>query len=123
MVLLAGLALVLAAIGVYGVLSYTVSQRARELGVRMALGATRAQVVWLVLRQGLGLVGIGVALGVGGALALSRLLRHLLYSVSPLDALAFSTALVVLVVVALVATLLPALRASRMDPMVALRSE
>ena len=121
--LLAGLALGLAAIGVYGVLSYTVSQRARELGVRMALGATRAQVVWLVLRQGMGLVGMGVVLGVAGALALSRLLTRLLYGVSPLDAPAFSTALGVLLGVALAATLLPALRASRVDPMVALRAE
>ncbi|HLL00490.1 MAG TPA: FtsX-like permease family protein [Myxococcaceae bacterium] len=99
------------------------SQRARELGVRMALGATRAQVVWLVLRQGMGLVGMGVVLGLAGALALSRLLTRLLYGVSPLDAPAFSTALGVLLGVALAATLLPALRASRVDPMVALRAE
>jgi putative ABC transport system permease protein len=121
--LMAGLALVLAAMGVYGVLSYTVNQRARELGVRMALGATRAQVVWLVLRQGLGLVGVGMVLGVAGALGLTRLLTHLLYEISPLDAPAFSSALGVLLAVALVATWLPAMRASRVDIMVTLRSE
>ena len=120
--LMAGLALGLAAIGVYGVLSYMVSQRARELAVRMALGATRAQVVWLVLRQGLVPVGAGMALGVAGALGLTRLLTGLLYSVHPLDASAFIAAPGVLLAVALAATLLPALRASRVDPMVALRT-
>jgi putative ABC transport system permease protein len=121
--LMAGLALVLAAMGVYGVLSYSVNQRARELGVRMALGATRAQVVWLVLRQGLAMVAVGVAVGVAGAFGLSRLLTHLLYSVSAWDAAVFLTAPAVLVGVALVATWVPAMRASRVDPMVALRSE
>ncbi len=121
--LMAGLALVLASMGVYGVLSYTVSQRARELAVRMALGATRAQVVWLVLRQGLGPVGLGVVLGVAGAVGLTRLLTRLLYGVSPLDEAAFVGSLGVLVGVALVAMWLPAMRASRVDPMVVLRSE
>jgi predicted lysophospholipase L1 biosynthesis ABC-type transport system permease subunit len=121
--LMAGLALVLACVGVYGVLSYTVNQRARELGVRMALGATRAQVVWLVLRQGLGMVSVGVALGMAGAFGLTRLLTHLLYSVSALDPVAFIVAPGVLLGVALVATWVPAMRASRVDPMVALRSE
>ncbi|HEX8706289.1 MAG TPA: ABC transporter permease [Myxococcaceae bacterium] len=121
--LMAGLALGLAAIGVYGVLSYMVSQRARELAVRMALGATRAQVVWLVVRQGLVPVGAGMVLGVAGALGLTRLLAQLLYSVSPLDASAFIAALGVLLAVALTATLLPAVRASRVDIMETLRTE
>jgi predicted permease len=121
--LLAGLALVLAAVGIYGVLSYLVSQRTRELGVRMALGATRAEVMWLVLRQGMMTVSVGAALGVVGAFGLTRLLSHLLYSVSTLDPAAFIAAPVLLMGVALVATCPPALRASRVDPMETLRME
>ncbi|WP_224247771.1 ABC transporter permease [Hyalangium gracile] len=119
--LMAGLALVLAAVGIYGVLSYLVNQRTRELGVRLALGATRGEVVMLVLRQGLSTVGIGVALGIAGAVGLTRLMEHLLVYVSALDPVAFIAAPVVLVGVALVSTWLPARRASRVDPMVALR--
>jgi predicted permease len=121
--LMAGLALVLAAVGIYGVLSYLVSQRTREIGVRLALGASRGQVVWLVLRQGLLTVGVGVALGVAGAFALARLIEQSLYAVSPLDPLAFFVASGVLVGVALAAMGLPAWQASRVDPMVALRYE
>jgi ABC-type antimicrobial peptide transport system permease subunit len=121
--LLASLALVLASVGIYGVLSYLVSQRTQELGVRMALGATRAQVVWLVLRQGLSTVAVGAALGVIGAFGLTRLLSHLLYSVSPLDPVAFIAAPVLLMSVALLATGPPALRASRVDPMEAIRTD
>jgi ABC-type antimicrobial peptide transport system permease subunit len=120
---MAGLALVLAAVGIYGVLSYLVNQRTRELGVRLALGTTRSEVVMLVLRQGLSTVGVGVALGIAGAFGLTRLLEHLLYAVSALDPVAFVVAPVVLVGVALVSTWLPAWRASRVDPMVALRYE
>ncbi len=121
--LMAGLALVLAAVGIYGVLSYLVNQRTQEMGVRLALGGTRAQVVWLVLRQGLSTVGVGVMLGVLGAFGLTRLLEHLLYAVSPLDPLAFVVAPGGVLAVALLATWLPALRAARVDPVVALRTE
>jgi putative ABC transport system permease protein len=121
--LLAGLALLLAAVGIYGVLSYLVNQRLQELSVRLALGATPGQVVWLVLRQGMVPVVMGVAVGVAGALGLSRLLSHLLYSVSTLDPAAFVLAPLVLVGVALVAMLPPAWRASRVNPMAALRTE
>jgi ABC-type antimicrobial peptide transport system permease subunit len=121
--LMASLALVLAAVGIYGVLSYLVSQRTREIGVRLALGASRGQVVWLVLRQGLHTVGVGVTLGVAGAFALARLIEHSLYAVSPVDPAAFFVASGVLVGVALAAMGLPAWQASRVDPMVALRYE
>jgi len=121
--LLAGLALLLAAVGIYGVLSYLVSQRIQELSVRLALGATPGQVVWLVLRQGMVPVMVGVVVGVAGAFGLTRLLAHLLYSVSTLDPAAFVAAPLVLVGVALAAMLPLAWRASRVNPMVALRTE
>ncbi len=121
--LMAGLALALAAVGIYGVLSYWVNQRAREMGVRLALGATRGAVVWLVLRRGLSAVLVGVALGLAAAFKLSQLLEHELYSVSTWDPVVFVTAPAVLVAVVLVSTWLPAFRASRVDPMVTLRSE
>jgi macrolide transport system ATP-binding/permease protein len=118
---LGGLALLLAAIGLYGVMSYAVSQSARELGLRMALGADESNVWRLVMSRGLGLVAGGVLLGAAVALALTRLLGNLLYKVSPRDPLAFGGAFAVMTIAALAACFLPALRATRTDPARALR--
>lgn len=117
----AALALVLAAIGTYGILSYLVTERQQEIGIRMALGAPRGQVLWMVLRQGLLLAGLGLALGIAGALAAGRQLEHLLFGVSPTDAMTFVLVAALILVTATVACLVPALRATRIDPMVALR--
>jgi len=114
------LALALACVGLYGVMAYTVGQRTREIGLRLALGAGPGQVLRLVLRQGVGLVGAGVILGLVGALAVSRLAESLLYG-SAYDPLSFIAAPVALLAIATIATLLPARRASRVDPLVALR--
>jgi ABC-type antimicrobial peptide transport system permease subunit len=119
----AALALALGAIGVYGVVSFVVSRRTQEIGVRMALGAERGQVRVMVLRDGLGVVLPGVAIDLVGALSLSRLMKSLLYQVSPLDPLTFAVVPLVLVAVALLASLVPAARASRVDPAVPLRLE
>jgi putative ABC transport system permease protein len=117
------LALVLAAVGVYGVLSYIVSQRTREIGVRLALGAERGEIVRHIVRQAMILAATGLAIGLAGALALTSLLRTMLFEVSPTDVATFGTVAIVLTVVALAAGLVPARRASRVDPLVALRSE
>src|SRR6266481_2948176 len=114
--ILGGLAVVLAAIGLYGVMSYAVSQSTRELGLRMALGAGAPNLLRLVLSRGLALTGAGVLLGAGTALLLTRLLGNLLYQVSPRDPLAFGLAFAVIAVVSLVASFLPAWRATRTDP-------
>jgi macrolide transport system ATP-binding/permease protein len=116
-----GLALLLAAIGLYGVMSYTVSQRTRELGLRMAMGANTSNLLGLVMSHGLMLTAGGVVLGAAAALSLTRLMGNLLYDVSPRDPLAFGSALVVMVIAALAACFLPAWRAACTDPVRALR--
>ncbi|MGE5760499.1 MAG: ABC transporter permease, partial [Gemmatimonadota bacterium] len=121
--LFGGLGVLLAAIGLYGVLSYVVSQRTQELGIRIALGAARNNVLGLVLRQGLQVTLIAMALGAVGALVAGRAIASLLYGVSPHDPLVLFAVAAVLTLVALVASYLPAYRATRVDPMVALRTE
>jgi putative ABC transport system permease protein len=121
--ILGGLALLLAAIGLYGVMSYTVSQSTRELGLRMALGAHSSDLFRIVMSRGLALTAGGIFLGAAAALGLTRLLGYLLYKVSPRDPLAFGSAFLVLAIVSLVACFLPAWRATRVDPIVALRYE
>jgi ABC-type antimicrobial peptide transport system permease subunit len=116
-------AFLLAAIGVHGVLSYVVAQRTREIGIRMALGADRGSVRGMVLRQGTALAIVGLALGLLGALAISRVLSTLLYGVGARDPATFATAALLLGAVALLATYLPAGRAARVDPVEALRRE
>jgi putative ABC transport system permease protein len=115
------LALILASIGLYGVLSYAVSQRGRELGVRSALGASRANLLRRVLREGLAVTTVGVVLGIAGAAAISRLMQGALFGVTPLDPISFAMAPMVLLPVAFAACLVPALRASRVGPAEALR--
>ena len=124
--LLAGfalLALVLAGVGIYGVVAYAVGQRTSEIGIRMALGARRGDVLRLVLADGARMVVAGVAIGVAAALALTRLMSHLLYGVSPTDPLTFALVAIGLAAVALVACVLPARRAARVEPMIALRHD
>jgi ABC-type antimicrobial peptide transport system permease subunit len=118
---LGGLALILAAIGLYGVMSYAVSQSRRELGLRMALGAGPSNLLRLVMSRGLMLVAGGVLLGAAVAFGLTRLLGNLLYQVSPRDPLAFGAAFGVMTIAALAACFLPAWRATRTDPARALR--
>ena len=119
----AALSLVLAVIGIYGVMAYSVSQRTRELGIRMALGASRADVLRLVVVQAARLTLVGVVTGLVASIAASRLIASLLYDVSPTDVVTFVAVPVLLAASALAASYLPALRATRIDPMVALRYE
>jgi putative ABC transport system permease protein len=116
-------ALVLAAVGIHGVLSYAVSQRRREIGIRMALGARSADLMTLVMRQGITLAAIGLACGLAGALALTRFLGTQLFGVTPTDPGTFASVAIVLFLVALAATAAPARRAASVDPIVSLRSE
>ena len=119
----AGAALLLAAIGLYGVMGYAVSQRTREIGVRMALGARQRDVISMVVGQGMRIVLIGLAVGMIGAVGLSRLLQGFLFEIKPTDPTTFMGVSLILLLVALLACWLPARRASRVNPMVALRTE
>jgi predicted permease len=119
----AGLALLLAAVGTYGVLSYMVTERRREIGIRMALGAARSSVIALVMRQGLTAAAIGIVLGVAGAAAANRLISTLLFGVRPTDLVTFAGVIVTIAMVAAAASWLPAWRASRLDPNVVLRAD
>lgn len=119
----AGLALLLAAIGLYSVISYLVTQRTREIGIRMALGAQRGDVLRLVLKHALFLTGVGLACGVVLALAGSRLTSAMLYGVKPHDPLTYAAVVLLLAIIAMVACLVPLRRAMRVDPIVALRYE
>ena len=119
----AAIAGVLAAIGIYGVLAYAVVQRTQEIGVRMALGAERADVIRLVLRRGLVLTAAGIVLGLAGAAGLSRYLAGLLFGLTPLDVTTYAAVAVGFALVGLVASLVPARRATHVDPITALRVE
>jgi putative ABC transport system permease protein len=121
--LFAGLALSLAAVGIYGVLSYSTEQRTREIGLRMALGAQRSDVLRLIVGQGLKAVAVGIAIGLVAALALSRVMKSFLFGVTATDPLTFASVALLLIVVALTASYLPARRAAKADPMIALGRE
>jgi putative ABC transport system permease protein len=121
--ILAAIALALTAIGVYGLLSFSVARRTQEIGMRMALGASRAAVLKMVLQQGLSLVAIGLALGLAGAFAVSRSLQGLLFGVRPTDPSSFVAVAVVLLAAGFLASYFPARRATEVDPMSALRAE
>jgi len=119
----ASIALLLAAAGLYAVLAYLVSQRTRELGIRLALGAQPRNVLYLIVRHGMKLTLLGIGLGIAAALAVTRLMSGLLFAVTPTDTATFVLASSVLIIVALVACVVPARRATKVDPLVALRYE
>ena len=119
----AGFALILAAVGVYGVMSYLVTQSRHDIGLRIALGAPRNMILWLVVKQGMELAGTGIILGLIGALALTRVMASLLFGISAVDAATFSAVPVILAMIALIATYIPAWRATQVDPVTVLREE
>jgi predicted permease len=121
--LFASLALVLAMVGIYGVISYSVSQRIPEIGIRMALGATRGGILKMVIGRAMLLVGAGIAAGAAGAYGLSQYLKSLLFEVKPSDPWTYASIAILLTIVALAASMVPARRATRVDPMIALRYE
>jgi putative ABC transport system permease protein len=119
----AGMALLLAAVGIYGVISYTVTERTQEIGIRMALGAERGDVLSMVVRQALVLAAAGILIGGGGAMLLARMMRNLLFGVRPSDPLTFAAVAAVLGIVAIIAACVPGMRATRVNPVIALRAE
>jgi putative ABC transport system permease protein len=117
------LALLMAAVGIYGVIAYSVTQRTREIGIRVALGASRSAILRWVLKQGLVLTMAGVVVGIVGALLLTRLLRSLLFGIGPADIVTYGALAILLTIVALIACYVPARRATKVDPLIALRYE
>jgi ABC-type antimicrobial peptide transport system permease subunit len=117
------LAVFLATVGIYGVISYSVEQRAHEFGIRMALGAARADIVRLVLREGLIVTLVGLVIGIGGAFALTRLIANQLYGVTPMDPLTIATMALLLTAVAMLACVIPSRQAAKVNPVRALRVE
>jgi putative ABC transport system permease protein len=115
-------ALILAAVGIYGVMSYSVTQRTNEIGIRMALGAQKSDILKLILKQGMVMVLIGVGIGLAVAVALTRIISSLLYGVGAIDLITYAFVASLLIVVALLAILLPSLKATKVDPMTALRA-
>jgi len=117
------LAMTLAVVGIYGLMSYSVSQRSHEIGLRMALGSETSRVIRMVIREGLALSGLGVAMGIGYAIAMTRVMSGLLFGIAPTDPLTYAALSLLLITVTVVACYIPARRASRVDPLVALRHE